>query len=436
MSTRRPAKISPGYDPVSAYDDIYPHTSTIPASTLNALVDKGLELPDLNAIRSYRLNRVTEQIQKHNVDAALLFDPINIRYATDSSNMQVWTTHNLARATLITGAGFVVLWDFTGCAHLTDHLDHIDELRTGAGAFYFEHGDKTDTQAESFKNQVISLLKKNGASLRLAIDRMDTALAMKLLNCDLEISDAWPIMEHARLVKSNEEIKAMRCALSATHMAMAKMEAAFRPGLSEVDLWSVLHAENIALGGEWIETRLLSSGPRTNPWMSEASGRIIEHGDLLAFDTDMIGLFGMCCDVSRTWLAGDGTASSEQKVLYHVAYEHLEENMHLLKPGASFRDLTYSGHELPDIFKARQYCVKMHGVGLCDEFPSIYYPESYIEGAVDYELMPNMVLCVEAYVGKENGTEGVKLENQVLVTETGFENLSPYHYDEQLMETV
>lgn len=44
-----------------------------------------------------------------------------------------------------------------------------------------------------------------------------------------------------------------------------------------------------------------------------------------------------------------------------------------------------------------------------------------------------MVLCVEAYVGKEDGLEGVKLENQVLVTETGYENLTKYPYDQRLM---
>lgn len=436
MHITRSAKINPQDALHNAYSDVYEETSAIPASTLNDLINAGINLPNLETIRSYRLSSLLRQMEKQKVDAVLLFDPINIRYATDSKNMQVWTSHNLARAALVTSDAYLVLWDFTGCKHLTEHLSEIDEIRTGAGSFYFEHGDKTTDQAISFVDQILSLLKQKGAGLKLAIDRMDTAAALAFLNSELIISDAWPVMEHARLIKCDEEINAMRCAIFATHKAMEKMENSLCPGLSEVELWSILHAENIALGGEWIETRLLSSGPRTNPWMSEASGRIIKNGDLLAFDTDMIGLFGVCCDVSRTWLTGDGDASDEQKTLYRVAHEHIEENMHLLKPGVTFRDLTFSGHDLPDLYKDRQYCVKMHGVGLCDEFPSIYYPESYIEDAVDYELKPNMVLCVEAYVGELNGREGVKLENQVLVTESGFENLSTYHYDKRLMGTA
>ena len=73
------------------------------------------------------------------------------------------------------------------------------------------------------------------------------------------------------------------------------------------------------------------------------------------------------------------------------------------------------------------------GVGLCDEFPSIYYPEDFIEGAYDYELGPGMALCVEAYCGVVGGRDGVKLEDQVLVTETGFENLSSYPFDAKLL---
>ena len=85
---------------------------------------------------------------------------------------------------------------------------------------------------------------------------------------------------------------------------MAEMQAALRPGISENELWAELHRGNIARGGEWIETRLLSSGPRTNPWFQECSSRTIEAGDLVAFDTDLIGPYGFCADLSRTWYCG------------------------------------------------------------------------------------------------------------------------------------
>ena len=60
----------------------------------------GLTVPDLPALRVYRLDRLQQQIRKHDCAGLLLFDPLNIRYATDTTNMQIWTSHNLARACL------------------------------------------------------------------------------------------------------------------------------------------------------------------------------------------------------------------------------------------------------------------------------------------------------------------------------------------------
>ncbi len=75
----------------------------------------------------------------------------------------------------------------------------------------------------------------------------------------------------------------------------------------------------------------------------------------------------------------------------------------------------------------------MHGIGLCDEWPSIKYPQDYQEGAFDYVCKPGMMLCVEACVQTEGGDFGIKLEDQVLVTETGYENLTKYPFDAKLM---
>jgi|TARA_B110000240_G_scaffold179686_1_gene210115 Xaa-Pro aminopeptidase len=75
----------------------------------------------------------------------------------------------------------------------------------------------------------------------------------------------------------------------------------------------------------------------------------------------------------------------------------------------------------------------MHGVGLCDEWPLIAYPDQLVDGAFEYELEVGMVLCVEALVSPEGGDFSIKLEDQVLITDDGFENLTKYGFDEALM---
>lgn len=403
---------------------------------MTELAEMGLSLPDRPQMRLYRRERIMAELRKSSIGGILLFDPINIRYATDSMNMQVWTLHNLARAAFISADGYIILWDFTHCEHLTRHLPLINEVRGGAGAFYFEHGAKEASQASKFAQEIKDIMTQHGCEDGIAIDRMDVAVSQSFQNVGIKYIPGQSIMEQARLIKGPDEITAMKCAAAACEIAVKKMHEALQPGLAEVELWAVLHLENIARGGEWIETRILSSGPRTNPWMQEAGPRIIKDGELLAFDTDLIGLYGMCCDMSRTWLVGDGGGTAEQKDCYQIAYDHITENTQLLRPNVSFRDLTFNGHILPEAYQAQKYCVKMHGVGLCDEYPSIYYEDHFIEGAFEGELKPGMTLCVEAYTGKVGGIDGVKLENQILITEDGYENLTPYPYEERLLQNA
>jgi len=165
----------------------------------------------------------------------------------------------------------------------------------------------------------------------------------------------------------------------ACEQAMYEMQRQTRAGMTENDVWAILHAENIKRGGEWIETRILSSGPRTNPWFQESGPRILQDDDLLAFDTDLVGCFGMCSDISRTWFVGDGEPDKEQKRLYREAWNQITENTHNLAPGKRFRDLVFGGRNLAPEFQPLRYGVKMHGVGLCDEWPSIMYPQDFRE---------------------------------------------------------
>lgn len=157
--------------------------------------------------------------------------------------------------------------------------------------------------------------------------------------------------------------------------------------------------------------------------------RPIEKGDMVSFDTDMVGPYGYCADISRSWVCG-APPDDEQRRLYAAAYEQIQRNMELLKPGLSYRELTYSLHPMADEFVPGRYSVAMHGIGLCDEFPAIYYPQDYPEFGFDGIVEQDMVMCVEALIGTGQGRECVKLEEQVLITADGCEQLSSYPLEE------
>ena len=399
----------------------------------------GLDLPDLQAMRQYRWQRLTDHVVARGYAGLLMFDPMNIRYATDSTNMQLWNTHNPFRALLLCADGYMVIWDYKNTPFLSAFNPLVREARSGADLFYFDRGDRIDLAADVFSNEVRALLAAHApGNTRLAVDKIMLHGLRALEAQGLTILPGEEVTEKARSVKGPDELLAMRCAVHACEAAMAEMESFARRAVplgqaSEDEIWAELHAANIRRGGEWIETRLLASGPRTNPWFQECGPRIVQNNEIVAFDTDLIGSYGICVDVSRTWWIGDRAPRPDMVAAMQHAHEHIMTNMQMLKPGVMIPELSAGTHVLAPQYQLQKYGCLMHGVGLCDEWPLVAYPDHAVPGAFDFPLEPGMVLCVEALVSPEGGDFSIKLEDQVLITETGFENLSRYPFDAALM---
>ena len=399
----------------------------------------GLVLPNLPELRAFRHKRLTDAVNARGYGGILMFDPLNIRYATDSTNMQLWNMHNAFRACLVCADGYMVMWDYKNAIFLSKFNDLVNEQRSGADLFYFDRGDKIDVAADEFSNQVRSVIDEHGgANTRLGVDKIMIHGLRALEAQGFDVIPGEELTEKARSIKGPDEILAMRCASVACEIACAEMETAARSGvpkgdMSENDIWAVLHVENIRRGGEWIETRLLTSGPRTNPWFQECGPRIVQNNEIVAFDTDMVGAYGICVDISRTWWIGDQKPRADMIEAMKTGVDHIEQNMQMLKPGVNIQDLSRNCHQLPDKYQNLKYGCMMHGVGLCDEWPLVAYPDQMVDSAFDYELQPGMTLCVEALISPEGGDFSIKLEDQVLITETGFENITKYPHDPALM---
>lgn len=373
-----------------------------------------------------RLARLRASIAAAGCDAGLFYDPTNIRYATGTSNMQVYSLHNPCRYTYVPVDGEVVLFEFKGCEHLSIGHDGVGEIRAAVSWYDFITGSRTDEMARRWAAEILALL---GPGRDLAVDRLDPIGAELLRDHGIRIHDGQRVANQARMLKTPEEVDAIRTAIDACEASIASMKTRLQPGITEQALWAELHRANIESGGEWLETRLLTSGVRTNPWYQECSSKEIEAGDLVAFDTDLIGIGGYSVDVSRTWVAGDRTPSANQARLFDAAHEQLSHNIELFTPGASFAEVAHAAH-LPsaDIHSVTNAAVA-HGIGLCNEYPLILNRDHFADAGYDGEVQPGMVLCVEALAAPPGGTEAVKLEEQILITDTGHERLSTFPLD-------
>ncbi|RWB66311.1 Xaa-Pro peptidase family protein [Mesorhizobium sp.] len=386
---------------------------------------------DMRSLRKYRLERVKEQLRKRDVGLMILTDPISIRYATGYRNWALFQTHCVSYYVFISPDGPTFLFGYSA---KEPPLETIDECRVGAAISHFNAGPHMERSAAKFANDVISYLKAHGAgSTKIAIEQFTPSVSRELVTASLTVIDASPIVETARVIKSADEVLCMNFSIAVAEAGVARMREACKPGITEEELWALLHETNIAKGGEWIEARLLASGDRTNPWGQEASSRIISAGELVAFDTDMIGPFGYCADISRTFFCGPGKPTEEQRNLYKLAYEEIQHNTSIIRPGVTFYELSQKCFKLPDQYIGNRYSCLCHGLGLCDEYPKIAHPADWEARGYDGIVEEGMVLCVESYVGAAGGNQGVKLEEQILVTSGGYRLLSKFPFEESLL---
>ncbi|WP_240724605.1 M24 family metallopeptidase [Halomonas borealis] len=390
---------------------------------------------EISQILCDRLERVRAQLKARDISAAVLFDPAHVRYATGSRNMQVYSSRNPARYAFVPSEGPVVLFEFSGCEHLASHLPTLDEIRPAKAISYYFNERNTHAVTEAWADEIDDLIQRQcGGGGKVALESATSQAAFALNERGYRVLDAQEPLEQARAYKVPNEIKMIRSSLRAVEDGVRQLEAAILPGVTENAAWSKLHQHIIATDADFVETRLMNSGPRTNPWFQECSDRRIQAGELVALDTDVVGRYGYYADFSRTFLCGRGAPTASQKDLYRMAYEQIRTNMANLKPGVSFKEYAERAWQIPSAYKGRRYFALAHGVGMNGEYPYIVHREDIDDKGYDGLIEPGMTLCVESFIGHEAGGEGVKLEEQLYIREDGqVELLSDYPFDERLL---
>ena len=385
---------------------------------------------DEPAIHAFRARRIRHELHRHDYGAVLVVDPINLRYATGTRNMQVWTMHNIVRYALVFADGPTVLFDLATGRHLSADPESVSDIRPSIPFDYMLVGSNAEPMAGRWAAQIHETLRENGNGADiLAVDRADTLMVQALGKLGVRLVDGKSVLEHARAIKSAEEIRAFRASLATCEQSVRSLYEFAVPGVKESEAFGHLVGQSLAHGGEYPETRLLTCGPRTNPWFQEAGDRVMQAGELLSFDTDLIGPMGFYNDISRSWVIGDRRPTRAQATLLDIAGEQIAHNIELLRPGMGFVEYATKAYRLPDAYLPNRYADLVHGCGLGVEYPFILYPEDAADGMYDGQLEANMIVCVESYAGALHGRQGVKFEQPVLITDRGPEVLSELPLD-------
>jgi Xaa-Pro aminopeptidase len=401
----------------------------------NAMWLSDTEPPSIDTVklRCERLARLRHWMKGAEYGAILLFDPYNQRYATGSRNMFGYFLRNSTRYFFLPAEGPIILFEYPQSYHVSTKLETVDEARPSKLVWSSVSG-RDDETAGPFAAEIAELMRIHANGTRkIGMDRCSHIQALALEKRGLEVHDCQGEILAVRAVKTPEEIKCLQVSMTGAEAAVAAVRDGIRPGVSENELFAIMYHEVIRQGGEFIETRLLTSGQRTNPWFNEASGRRVRPGELVALDTDTIGCFGYYSDFSRTFRCGPGKPSAYQKMLYRMSFDQVKHNIDIIAPGVSFREVGERAWTIPERFVDQRYTSVMHGVGMHGETPFIAHAMDFETYGREGMLEPGMVVSVESYVGEKGGGEGVKLEEEVLVTDQGPVLISRFPYEDELL---
>jgi Xaa-Pro dipeptidase len=384
---------------------------------------------DLGRLRTNRLARLQTMMKKHDIPICLFYNPGNIRYATGCDVMGVWTATTLARYCLVAADRDPILFEYPNSIHVAQKI--VRDVRPALSWQY--GGTEGYGYARKWAESVKAVMAELGcAGAALAVDKLDGFGFMALQDLGIRVTDPSPATVDAREVKTPEEVQLMILNGAIADAVLARFESEIRPGVREYELLAAANDTLFSHHGEFMFTRLVASGPNTNPWMSEAHDKMVQPGDLVGIDTDANGYEGYVLDVSRTFLCGDeGTPG--QKEAYRIAYDCVNGMRELMKPGMSFADFSHQAPKLPEGYVNERYGTMCHQAGLEDEGPGIPYPDKSRKGIPEREIRENMIFNLECYAGKDGELFGVKLEDQVLVTKNGAVSLNTYPFEKKLL---
>ena len=385
--------------------------------------------PDFKKLVSGRFDRLQSAMQQQGLPACVFFLPANIRYATGVAIMDVHCLGATERYCLVPSIGEPILYEWDAAISQSGQL--VKDVRPAVWWQY--QGQRGDVLVTQFAAEIKAALRDMGVGERepVGVDRADPLAVFALQKAGVNLVSSSKVTDQAREVKTLEEVALLRVNGQLGYEILKEFENAIRPGIREYELLAVLSDSLLRRRGIAVFTRLVSAGQNTNPWGTEATDYVVKNGDLVALDTDAFGYEGYVIDASHTFLCGS-EPTTEQRELYRVAYNQIMSMREAVLPGISYADFARSVPTLPDEYVPQAYDSMVHGAGLMNEGPVIHHP-GRIENPEDEYLQENMVLCLEAYVGRVGGSCGVKLEDQVLIGKSGAEVLVDYPYDDLLL---
>ena len=279
---------------------------------------------------------------------------------------------------------------------------------------------------------IADLMKEYGvAGESLGVEEAKPGLLIALVRRGVHIVDAREVFEQATAIKNDDEIMMYREVMAQYAHTMRVFQEAAVAGTTETGLAGLVVTTWHEAGGEDISQLNVCSGENMNPWRRWPTDRVLKNGEFVGIDLHARGITGMRGDVSRTFFVGDAPTPA-QRAIYREAYDYVQAAIPIFKVGRTFSEIAEAAPPVPPAYQKEQFSYFVaHGVGM----GSSGYP--HIEPHdrdTDTVLKPNQILSIECHFGEAGDPLAVKLEDMILVQESGIEWLTKdVPFDERLL---
>ncbi|MDX6630649.1 MAG: hypothetical protein QOH00_2895 [Gaiellales bacterium] len=389
---------------------------------------------DFAKLRSDRLERARESLRDSSLGAVLLFDQNNIRYVT-STHIGEWARDKSARCALLPREGDPVLWDFGSAAkHHQLYAPWLPESSWQAGVTSIRGAMPRETGVpDALAARIHRELADRGLAREpLGIDLTDMETLYSLHRQGIETADAQPVMMRARAIKSADEIALLDHAAAIVDAVYDEIYRMLRPGVREHEVVARAMQLLFELGSEQVEAINAVSGDRCNPHPHVFSDRLLRPGDQAFFDV-IHSFMGYRTCYYRTFNVGGVTRS--QIDAYKQCREWLDNAIELVRPGTMTDQIASVWPTAQELgFPDEQACFGLqfgHGLGVgLYEAPMISRVHS-LEHPIEIE--EGMVFALETYCAASDGESAARIEEEVVVTETGYRVITRFPAEDLLV---
>lgn len=351
-----------------------------------------------------RINQLYTYMQKTELDAMIVMLPKHVYYLTDFYSdpherfMGLVLVKGQEPALIVPALDKEAAFEATGMENILTHTD-------------------TDNPYDVLRKAIPTTCKRIGLEKNyVTVNRYE---AMRSALGGTEMVDIEEPLREMRMIKTPEEVRRLKRAIEVIEEVLHRGLEKVQVGVTEIEIVAELEYQMKRLGAEGPSfSTMVLAGEKSALPHGKPGGRKIQAGELLLFD---LGVYmnGYASDITRTFAVGE--VSEQLKEIYTTVLAGNLAGLEAIRPGVTFASVDLAARDVIASKGYGEYFMHRlgHGLGLdVHEYPSIHSQNQEL-------LQTGMVFTVEPGVYVP-GLGGVRIEDDVLVTENGVEILTTF----------